>query len=95
MDTVTLRDATVADARSIAEVVVAAWRWAYRGLMPDAVLDGLSIDEREAMWREGLTDPKPGWGCLVAEGRGSIVGFVGYGPPLEPVEAAAPESLRD
>jgi ribosomal protein S18 acetylase RimI-like enzyme len=88
VDTVTLRVATVADARSIAEVVVAAWRWAYRGLMPDAVLDGLSIDEREATWREGLTDPKPGWGCLVAEDRGSIVGFVGYGPPLEPVEAA-------
>jgi ribosomal protein S18 acetylase RimI-like enzyme len=84
--TVTLRDATVADARAIAEVVVTAWRWAYRDLMPDGVLDALSIDEREAMWRGGLSDPKPGWGCLVAEDRGAIVGFVGYGPPLEPVE---------
>jgi GNAT superfamily N-acetyltransferase len=84
------RDATVADARAIAEVHVAAWRWVYRGLMPDTLLDALSIDEREAMWREGLSDPKPepGWGCLVAEEDGVVVGFVGFGPPDEPAEPA-------
>lgn len=84
----TIRDATVADARSIAEVHVAAWRWAYEGLLPDAVLDGLSTDEREAMWREGLSEARPGWGCLVAEERGGIVGFVGYGPPEAREETA-------
>jgi ribosomal protein S18 acetylase RimI-like enzyme len=77
----TLRDATVEDARAIAEVHVAAWRSAYRELLPDAVLEALSVEEREAMWREGLADPRPGWGCIVAEERDSIVGFVGYGPP--------------
>ena len=88
MEGVTIRDATVQDARGIAEVHVAAWRWAYRDLMPDTVLEGLSIDDREARWREGFDGPRPGWGCLVAEDHGRIVGFVGYGPPEERTDTA-------
>jgi GNAT superfamily N-acetyltransferase len=88
VDGVRLRDATVEDARGIAGVHVDAWRWAYRDLMPDAVLDGLSVDEREATWRERLSDLRPGAGCLVAEERGRIIGFVGYGAPEERTETA-------
>ena len=40
---VTLRDATPADALDIATVHVESWQVGYRGLMPDEVLDGLSI----------------------------------------------------
>jgi len=83
----TLRDATVADARAIAEVHVAAWRWAYDGLLPDAALERLSVEEIEGRWHERFEDPRPGWGCAVAAERGRIVGFVSYGPPEEPPEA--------
>jgi GNAT superfamily N-acetyltransferase len=85
---VSIRDASVADARAIAEVLVAAWRWAYEGLLPEALLDGLSVDDREAMWREGLSDPRSGRSCLVAEDRARVVGFVGYGPPEEATESS-------
>ena len=46
---VTVRDATVDDARAIAEVHVASWRWAYRGQLPDDLLDGLSVDDPTAV----------------------------------------------
>ncbi len=86
MGTVTIRDASVADAREIAELHVDAWRWAYRGLMPDAVLDGLSVDDREARWRAELSAPQAGQGCLLAGSRArSVVGFLSFGPPEEPV----------
>lgn len=95
---VTLRPATPADARGIAEVHVEGWRWAYRGLLPDALLDGLSIDEREEMWRAGLAHRDPRSGCVVAEDdEGRIVGFVGFGLPEDDPTAlgAAPPGRGD
>ena len=47
---VALRDATPDDAHAIATVHVASWQVAYRGFMPDAVLDGLSVDDRARKW---------------------------------------------
>lgn len=38
----------------MARVGVAAWRAAYRGLMPDAYLDGLDERPRAERWRSGL-----------------------------------------
>lgn len=85
MDEVTLRDASVADARAIAELHVAAWRWAYRGLLPDAVLDDLSVETREARWRAELSAPKAGQRCLLAAGgAGQVVGFLSFGPAEDP-----------
>ena len=52
---VELRDATAADAHALATVHVASWRAAYRGLMPDEVLAGLSVPEREQLWSDRLT----------------------------------------
>lgn len=49
-----MREAAPSDARAIATVHVRAWRAAYRGLLPDQVLDGLSIEEREDHWRGQL-----------------------------------------
>ena len=42
---VELREATPADAPALAAVQVASWRAAYRGLMPDGVLAGLSVPD--------------------------------------------------
>lgn len=75
-----VRAATSEDARAIAEVHVASWRAAYRGLLPDGYLDRLSVDEREAQRREHLDDPAGEWGTLVVEEDGRVVGFVTFGP---------------
>jgi len=53
---VTLRDARAADARDIAAMHVASWRTAYPGLLPAAVLEGLSVERRTATWQRVLGD---------------------------------------
>jgi ribosomal protein S18 acetylase RimI-like enzyme len=56
---------------------VAAWQAAYRGLLPDRVLDGLSIEDSERRWRERIAEP---WGyILVLERDGCIVGHAARG----------------
>ncbi|HEY5947521.1 MAG TPA: GNAT family N-acetyltransferase, partial [Kofleriaceae bacterium] len=51
-----IRFATPEDSQAIAETHVLGWRAAYRGVVPDNVLDGLSIDTRAAQWRGRLED---------------------------------------
>ncbi len=72
-----IRPAAVADARPIAEVRVASWRWAYQGLLPDDLLAGLSVDESEAGWRSVLADQT--MAVVVAERDGAPVGFASGG----------------
>jgi GNAT superfamily N-acetyltransferase len=77
-----IRQATEADARAIAEVHVKGWQWAYRGHLPDEFLDQLSVDRREATWRTLLTSAtRRVW---LAENVGRVVGFVATAPPREP-----------
>jgi GNAT superfamily N-acetyltransferase len=76
---VTVRGATADDARAIAEVHVASWRWAYRGQVPQAILDELSVDEREAIWKRSLDEAK-GRTVVAVDPAGDVVGFVGTGP---------------
>ena len=52
--TMEIRPAVLQDARRIAEIHVRAWEAAYRGLMPDSVLDAMSVGEREIAWRDRL-----------------------------------------
>jgi RimJ/RimL family protein N-acetyltransferase len=75
-----IRDAASSDARAIAEVHVASWRWAYRDDLSATLLDGLSSDDRERQWDEWLTAGEPGRGTLVAVERERIVGFCSFGP---------------
>lgn len=59
MDAPVVRRATPEDAAAIARAHVHGWRVGYRGLLPDAVLDGLSVAERTVTWRERLARPTP------------------------------------
>lgn len=76
-----IRDATGADAAAIARVHVDSWRTTYRGLMPDAVLDGLSYAGRERQWVWATSAAAEGRGCVVVadEGEAGIVGFASGG----------------
>jgi ribosomal protein S18 acetylase RimI-like enzyme len=68
-----VRNATAADAPGIAHVHVETWRAAYRGQMPDAVLDGLDVGRRTTFWHEHLSQMRGA--VFVAEQDGKIMGF--------------------
>jgi GNAT superfamily N-acetyltransferase len=70
--------ATPADARAIAEVQVATWKTTYRGILTDALLDNLSVDEREPRWRERLSIV-PEVMLVARDADGRVVGFAGGG----------------
>jgi oligopeptide transport system ATP-binding protein len=73
-----IRAAGVADAGAMAEVFVAAWRQAYPGVVPAAVLAALDRD-RTAGWLAGLIDGHAEGQTDVAVRDGQVIGFVRYG----------------
>jgi ribosomal protein S18 acetylase RimI-like enzyme len=85
-----LRDATPADACAIATVLVQSWRAAYRGLLPDDVLAGLSVSDRERFWSDILTARPVHVRIVVAVTGDAIVGFAATGPPLVPDDRTDP-----
>ncbi|MBN9096829.1 MAG: GNAT family N-acetyltransferase [Pseudonocardia sp.] len=74
-----IRDARAIDAEGVAAVQVASWRAAYRGLIPDDVLERLSVEERAVAWAARVRTPLPGTSILVAKVDGAVVGFVAVG----------------
>jgi ribosomal protein S18 acetylase RimI-like enzyme len=78
---VIVRTAEIDDARAIAEVHVDAWRAAYRGLLPEAVLDQFSAT-RERTWRELLSEASQASLTLVAvDDAGRVAGFCALSTP--------------
>jgi len=76
-----IRAASISDARRIAEVQVWTWQVAYKGQLPDQYLESLSVDNREAAWvgiirEEGL----PSKGVFVIEDDDMVVGFADITP---------------
>jgi GNAT superfamily N-acetyltransferase len=79
---VSVRPAAPADAVEVARVQGTTWRAAFRGVLPDAVLDGWDAAAAEAAWAAAVTaPPTPAHGVLVALDGGRVVGFAAYGPP--------------
>jgi ribosomal protein S18 acetylase RimI-like enzyme len=74
-----VRSAVPSDARAIATVHVESWRVAYRGLLPDDYLAGLSPEQRTALWSGILADPSSGH-VVVLVLDDLIVGFAHAGP---------------
>ncbi|MHA7284478.1 GNAT family N-acetyltransferase [Arthrobacter sp. TMS2-4] len=74
MTNIEIRPTADQDIQALAQVHVQAWRWAYRGLLPDVILDGLDVDRRAASWNQMVHEemlPRP-W---VAVAGSDIVGF--------------------
>jgi phosphoribosylanthranilate isomerase len=82
------RRATPADADPLGHAHVAAWREAYTGLIPDAVLAGLDPRQRASLWHDLLTK---GAAVQLAERDGAIVGFGSSGPQPDPGLSCAGE----
>lgn len=73
-----VRTPTVSDAPKIAHIHVETWRAAYRGQIPDAVLDALDVERRAIFWRERVKQEQGL--VLVAEDDGCIKGFCDLAP---------------
>lgn len=84
-----VRAATPDDAAHLAALHVASWQSAYRGLLPDDVLDNLELPPRERKWAAYLSEPQSRRCTLVACARDDILGFVTVGPNRE--ETAQPD----
>ena len=76
MSSYTVRPATARDAKAIAQIHVATWQAAYKGLMPDDYLGKMTLEKRLAYWSEAIEYSEPQ--LLVAQEGDKIVGFVGF-----------------
>jgi len=80
-----IRPASPGDATAIAEIKVAAWRTAYRRIVPDAVLDGLRVevvrDQYLAVRQSELAEHG-----IVASEQDCLVGYALVGPARHQVE---------
>ncbi len=80
MTQLVIREALIDDAEGVARVHVRSWQAAYRGLIDQQILDGLSIADRAAGWRGFITEPLPTTlALLVAVRDGAVVGWTSFG----------------
>jgi len=83
--TAAVRVATHDDAAAIARVHVLSWQGAYRGQVPDEVLDGLSVEQRQLMWQSILSAPiHPDHHVDVVTEDGAVIGFGHVCPSRDP-----------
>ena len=68
-----IRNADPSDLSSVAEIHVASWQAAYRGIISDEILDSLSVKERQQTWKEWIR--LPGSELFVASRGEMILGF--------------------
>lgn len=76
MSSYAVRPASARDAKAIAEIHVATWQATYQDLMPDDYLKAMTVDKRQAYWREAIEYSEPQ--LLVATDNEKVVGFVGF-----------------
>lgn len=82
----TVRPARLEDAAALAGVHVRSWQAAYRGVLTDDFLDGLSVPDRAEWWTGRLARVPPRWAVLVVERDGEPVGFVTTGTTDDRIE---------
>jgi GNAT superfamily N-acetyltransferase len=74
-----LRPAEPVDAMAVARVHVRSWQVGYRGLLPDAYLDGLRAEERAERYNFASEDAREP-ATMVATDGGMICGFATTAP---------------
>ncbi|HXP63453.1 MAG TPA: GNAT family N-acetyltransferase [Dongiaceae bacterium] len=79
-----IRRAVPEDALSIALVQVESWRKTYAGIIPQAFLASLDIEERAAMWKNDVQAGR--MFIFVAEDEWGIFGFISGGELRDPID---------
>ena len=75
MNDITIRSATPADAAAIAQVRVDAWRTTYKGMIPDAYLAAMKVEDSTVLWTKVLAAGPNSSSVFVAENADGVVGF--------------------
>lgn len=78
-----IREAGCTDAEAIARVHLESWRTTYPGIIPQAYIDGLRVEDGILRWQERLDGHGPL--TLVAEDATGIFGFASGGATVHPV----------
>lgn len=89
MKTLVIRKAATADMASVAQVQIASWRAAYRGVVDDEFLAKMNPEVREQMWVTACS--RTSCTLLVAALDGDVVAFCYFGTSQveeEPAELA-------
>ena len=71
------RLAQTSDVEAIAALHAESWRRSYRGMLPDAFLDGEVFEDRASLWQQRFGDPDEKLVTLtiLAEADGELAGF--------------------
>ena len=88
---VTVRRAVPEDASAIAQIHVRSWQVAYRGVMPDEVLEGLSVVQREQFWRGAAAMEPEAGAVFVAASGADVLGFCAFATPSRDADAGVAE----
>lgn len=76
----TVRPATVADAKAVARIFVDSWRETYAGLLPSAYLVRMQPARHQLVWQTEIRSARPPGGVLAAELPDyGVIGFCSYG----------------
>jgi hypothetical protein len=87
-----IRRATPEDAAVIAAIHVSSSRAAYRGILPEEVLNAFPVERREQTWREILTTQDAG--VWIGEEAGRGLGWICIGSSRDPDAETATAELR-
>jgi len=75
-----IREARLADAEAIVRAHITSWRDSYQGILPEAVLDRINLDQR-ASWRRRVLTDRDLLGVVAHDlTHGDIVGLCDAGP---------------
>jgi GNAT superfamily N-acetyltransferase len=91
MSDLTIRSAFAADIPAIAAIHVAGWQATYRGILPDALLDSLSVEQRIALWTDWIAGDRVH--TLVASTDSGVIGFTRL-CPAQPLASPPPNSAE-
>ncbi len=83
-----IRKATTADIPVIASLHIEGWKGAYGGIVDQAYLDGLSVEQRIKDWTEWMTAGESE--VFLAEEGGQPAGFVVIGRTKTPPPGSSP-----
>lgn len=86
LESVTVREAELADVLTISQIHTLSWQQAYVGYVPAEYLNSLKAEEKAPMWEAVIT--RDDTQVFVAESNGRMLGFASVGPA--PDEDAEP-----